>query len=50
MLQDVEALGQLQHVNVTSAEQRAAVEERWSQLFRPEGRPAVVEPRAPVGA
>ena len=33
-------------VSVISAEQRAAVEARWSQLFRAEGRPPVVE--APV--
>jgi 4-hydroxy-3-polyprenylbenzoate decarboxylase len=37
-------------VSVISAEQRAAVEARWSQLFRAEGRPAIVEAPAPVRA
>jgi 4-hydroxy-3-polyprenylbenzoate decarboxylase len=37
-------------VSVISAEQRAVVEARWAQLFRAEGRPAVVEAPVPVRA
>jgi 4-hydroxy-3-polyprenylbenzoate decarboxylase len=35
-------------VSVISAEQRAAMEARWGELFRAEGRPAVVEAPGPV--
>ena len=37
-------------VSVIGAEQRAAVEARWGQLFRAEGRPTVVDAPTPVRA